>query len=225
MNSQFRLFVAAVLTLGSVGTAVAQAPPAPVPDGKAPVGKQAGTVMVRVRMIDVVPLVSSSSISAIGGKVAVGDALAPEVDLSYFFTDNIAAELIAATTRHTVSAHDTAIGSATLGQTWVLPPTLTVQYHFNPHGAISPYFGAGLNVTFFYSGTSSSPLVNRLTLENSVGPVLQAGVDWNMTGHWFANVDVKQIFLSTTAHINSGAIKAKVALDPTVIGFGVGYRF
>lgn len=191
----------------------------------APVGKQAGTIMVRARLIDVMPLVSSSSISVIGGQVAVGNALAPEVDLSYFFTDNIAMELIAATTRHTVSAHNTAIGSTTVGQTWVLPPTLTAHNHFNPRGAISPYVGVGLNVTFFYDGTPSHAPINRLTLTTGVGPALQAGVDWNFSGHWFANFDVKQIFLNTTAHINGGAIKAKVALNPTVVGAGIGYRF
>ncbi len=196
-----------------------------VPGDTARVGKEAGHFMVRLRMIDVMPLVSSSSISPIGGKAAVSNAAMPELDLSYFFTDHIAAELIASSTQHTVSAHNTAIGSTTVGQTWVLPPTLTLQYHFNPHGAFSPYVGAGLNVTFFYDGTPSHAPINRLALDTGVGPALQAGIDWNFSGHWFANVDVKQIFVDTTAHINGGAIKAKVSLDPTVVGMGIGYRF
>ena len=190
-----------------------------------PGGFHAGSFLLRGRLIDVMPLVSSSSISPIKGSVAVGNALAPEIDGTYFFTDNIAAELIAATTRHTVSAHNTAIGSTTVGQTWVLPPTLTVQYHFNPHGTISPYIGVGLNVTFFYGTSVAHAPVNRLTLENSTGPALQAGVDWNIGGAWYANVDVKQIFLNTAAHINSNSIHAKLALDPTVVGTGIGYRF
>jgi outer membrane protein len=211
--------------LALLSTAAFQHAQAQTPAPGEPVGKLAGTIMVRGRLIDVMPLVTSSSISGIGGKVAVGNALAPEVDLSYFFTDNIALELIAATTQHTVSAHNTALGSLTVGQTWVLPPTLTLQYHFNPRGAISPYVGAGLNVSFFYGGSAGKAPINRLVLETSVGPALQAGVDWNFSGHWFANLDVKQIFMSSTAHINSGAIKAKVAIDPLVIGTGIGYRF
>jgi len=203
---------------------VASAPAEIMATDTAPVGKAAGTILIRLRAIEVMPLVSSSSTS-IGGSVAVGNAATGELDGSYFFTDNIAAELIAATTQHTVSVHNSAIGSATLAQIWVLPPTLTVQYHFNPKSAFSPYVGAGLNVSFFYSGTSRSSLVNRFTMSNSVGPALQAGVDWNFSGHWFANVDVKQIFMSSNASINSGAVKAKVALNPTVIGVGIGYRF
>ena len=31
----------------------------------------------------------------------------------------------------------------------MLPPTLTAQYHFNPHGAVRPYLGAGVNYSIF----------------------------------------------------------------------------
>ena len=210
------------LALLGAGAASAQTPP---PPQDAPVGKAANTFMVRARLIEVMPTVASSSITPIGGSVAVTNALMPEVDFSYFFTDNIAAELIASSTQHTVSAHNTAIGSLTVGQIWVLPPTLTVQYHFNPKGAFSPYLGAGVNVSFFYDGSPSGPPINRLTASNSVGPALQAGVDWNFSGHWFANADVKWIYMPTTASLNSGTIKAKVDINPVVLGVGVGYRF
>jgi len=66
-----------------------------------PVGKEAGTLMVRLRAIGVIPLDSSSSISVIGGHVNATAQAAPEVDFSYFITDNVALELIAATTTTT----------------------------------------------------------------------------------------------------------------------------
>jgi outer membrane protein len=50
-------------------------------------------------------------------------------------------------------------------------------------------------------------------------------VNYHLTGRWYANLDVKQIFLTTTAHIDGGAVRAKVDLDPTVVGAGIGYRF
>src|ERR1700760_4739589 len=75
-----------------------------------PVGKAANTLMVRLRAIGVIPLDSSSSITVIGGKVNASAQAAPEVDFSYFLTDSIAFELIAATTRHEVSASDTVLG-------------------------------------------------------------------------------------------------------------------
>ncbi len=190
-----------------------------------PVGKQANTVLVRVRAIGVIPLDSSSSISVIGGQVNATAQAAPEADVSYFLTDNIAFELIAATTRHDVSANNTALGHVDVGSVWVLPPTLTVQYHFFPHERLSPYIGAGINTTFFYSPHPAGGAVQQVAFSNNVGAAIQAGVDYNFAGHWLANFDVKQIFVNTTASIDGGAIKAKTALNPLVIGAGIGYRF
>ena len=190
-----------------------------------PVGKQAGTVMVRLRAIGVLPENSSSSVSVIGGHVEATNTPAPEIDFSYFFTDNIAAELIAASTRHNVSANGTVLGKVDVGSVWVLPPTLTAQYHFMPHSRFSPYVGAGVNVTFFYDSNPSLPTVTKVGYSNNVGAAIQAGFDYNIGGHWFANFDVKQIFLNTTARINGGTIVAHTALNPTVIGAGIGYRF
>ncbi len=190
-----------------------------------PVGKQANTLMVRLRAIGVIPLDTSSSISVIGGQVNASAQVAPEVDFSYFLTDNVAFELIAATTRHDVSASDTVLGHVDVGSVWVLPPTLTVQYHFLPHERLSPYIGAGINASFFYGSHAAGAPVTQVAFSNNVGAAVQAGVDYNFAGHWFANFDVKQIFVNTTASINGGAIKAHTALNPLVIGAGIGYRF
>jgi outer membrane protein len=190
-----------------------------------PVGKEAGTIMIRVRAIGVIPLDSSSSISVNGGHVNATAQAAPEADFSYFFTDNIAVELIAATTRHSVSADGTAIGHVDVGSVWALPPTLTLQYHFFPHERFSPYIGAGVNATFFYGARAAGAPVTQVTFSDNAGAAIQAGIDYNIGGHWFANVDVKQIFLNTTASIDGGAIKAKTALNPLVVGMGIGYRF
>jgi outer membrane protein len=185
---------------------------------------KAGTFLAHFRVIDVAPLDSSSSISKINGSVDVSNEFAPELDLSYFFTDNIALEAIAASTDHTIKAKNTALGNLKVGDVWVLPPSITLKYYPMPANRFSPYVGAGLDVAFFYSSEAASPL-KRLSLTNNAGPVLQAGFDYSVSGPWSINFDVKQIFLNTTASINSNFIKAKVALDPTVIGLGVGYRF
>lgn len=195
-----------------------------------PVGKEAGAFMMRARAIGVIPLNSSSSISVIGGKVDVSNTAAPELDFSYFLTDNIALELIAATTQHNIYAKGSALssGSYYVGNTWVLPPTLLLQYHFMPHERFSPYVGAGLNVTFFYNSSApgaGTSAVTSLGLSNNVGAAVQVGFDYNFAGRWFANVDFKQIFVNTEASINGGAIKAKTSLNPMVIGAGIGYRF
>lgn len=205
------------------GAACAQSP---LDFNAPPVGKQAGTFMIRARGIGVFPLNSSSSISTIGGHVDASNTGAPELDFSYFFTDNIAVELIAATTKHDVYAVSSALGSRlAVGSVWVLPPTMTIQYHFMPHQRFSPYIGAGINVTFFYGAHPAGGAVTALGFDNNVGAALQAGFDYNVAGHWFLNADIKQIFLNTTASIDHGLIKAKTALNPLVVGAGIGYRF
>lgn len=190
-----------------------------------PVGKEANTLMIRLRAIGVIPLDSSSSISVIGGNVNATAQAAPELDFSYFLTDNIAFELIAASTRHDVSASNTILGHVDVGSVWVLPPTLTVQYHFFPHERFSPYVGAGINASFFYASHPAGGAVTQVAFSNNVGAAIQAGADYNIGGHWFANIDVKQIFVNTTASIDGGLIKAKTALNPLVVGAGIGYRF
>jgi outer membrane protein len=100
------LFAATMLSAMTFGfTASAQG----LLDMNAPlVGKEAGTFMLRARAVGVIPEDNSSSISTIGGHVTATAQAAPELDLSYFLTDNIALELIAATTRHNVKATNTA---------------------------------------------------------------------------------------------------------------------
>ena len=185
----------------------------------------AGSFMVRVRAIGVLPEVSSSSVSVLGGRVDVTDTPAPEIDLSYFFTTHIAAEIIAASTRHEATALGTILGKVDVGSVYVLPPTLTLQWHFTPKQRIDFYAGAGLTAAFFYDSSPARPTVTQVGFSNGVGAAIQAGFDYHLGGNWFANFDVKQIFLNTDARINGGAIVAKTALDPTIVGAGIGYRF
>ena len=192
-------------------------------------GFTAGSVLVRVRGLAVLPDLGST-VTPIGGAIHVTDAYVPEIDFSYFFTPNIAAELIAATTRHSVSdTNITALGGANsaLGTVYLLPPTLTLQWHFFPNGAVNPYIGGGVNYTIFYNATNGSQH-NGISYDNNFGGALQAGVDIPISGRWYLNADVKKIFLSTTARVN--ALKAvpttaKVDIDPLLVGVGIGYRF
>ncbi len=188
-------------------------------------GLQAGDFMLRIRAIGVIPENLSSSVSVIGGHVDVTATPAPEVDLSYFFSSHFAAEVIAASTRHEITATGTALGRVDVGSTYVLPPTLTVQYHLNPRGFIDPYVGAGLTVGWFYDTQPAGGAVTKVGLSTMVGPAIQAGVNVHLSGPFYCNFDVKQIFASTTARIDGGAIVAKTSLSPTVVGAGIGIRF
>lgn len=229
MDAQFlpRLAMAGLATatlallLAPTAPAMAQAT---APSASAFPGKQAGDFVVRLRGIGVLPD-ESSSITVIGGKVDATDSYVPEIDLTYFITRNFAVELIAATTRHSITAQGTSLGNVPVGRVWLLPPTLTAQYHPLPASRLSPYVGAGINYTIFYNADAAGGAVNSVSYDNGFGWALQAGVDYALTDRISLNLDVKKLYLSTTAKLNGGAIAAKVDLDPWIVGVGVGYRF
>lgn len=183
--------------------------------------------LVRLRAIDMIPNESSTIISLIGGEVTkINNVVTPELDFSYFFTPNIAAELILATTRHSVKATHTAIGTVDLGKVSVLPPTLTAQYHFMPGQMFSPYVGAGINFTHFYN-IKNGPLSLSTHYGDSVGPALQLGTDFAVNDQWSINIDVKKAFVKTNVTVNTvlAPVSTKVTINPWVFGFGIGYRF
>jgi len=174
--------------------------------------------LIRVRGIYVSPD-ESASVTGLTGTVEADGSLVPELDITYFFTDNIAAELILATSNHDMSA----TAGVDLGDVWVLPPTLTLQYHFMPKDQFRPYVGAGINYTIFYGEDTGA--VASIDYENGFGYALQAGMDYDLGNQWVFNIDVKKLWLNTDVSINGGAITADVDLDPWIFGAGFGYRF
>lgn len=173
---------------------------------------------LRLRGISVSPQESSSG--TIPGEATADGAFVPEMDISYFLNDNFSFELILATSKHDMGWRP---GALNLGSVWVLPPTLTAQYHFMPEQKFSPYAGAGINYTIFYNEDPGA--FASVKYDNSFGYALQLGADYKLDIHWMLNLDVKKIFLNTDVSVNGGAVRADVDLDPWVIGAGVGYRF
>lgn len=227
MKSLFRTAAAAALL---AGTAVTPALAEGYSLFSGPTGYQAGDVLTHLSIVGVIPQNINSHITGIpGAHLGVSTGVSPELDASYFVTPNLSIQLIAATSRHTITAKGGALGNGgTLGSTWVLPPTLTAQWHFPQIGIVRPYVGVGVTVAFFYGTSPSAQLLgtsDKLGLCTAVGPSFDVGFDVPVQGNWSINVDVKQMILPTAASLDHGAIHAMTGLDPTVVGFGVGYKF
>lgn len=193
-----------------------------------------GDWLVRLRGIVVAPTENATDVlpGFPGGSVEVDNAIVPELDFTYFLTDNVGAELILATSPHDLQGTGTLSGLGEVADVMVLPPTLTLQYHFNPAGPIRPYVGVGVNWTIFYSEDASDSLVaavgpTTIDVDDSVGVAFQVGVDYDLNDRWFLNADVKYIQIDTTATLNSGGAinTVDVDLDPIVAGVGIGFRF
>lgn len=186
-------------------------------------------LMLRMRWLVVHPEDHSNNISTINGTASVDTNIVPEVDISYFFTDNIAVELITAVTRHQVKANGTKLGNLNLGSVSLLPPTLTLQWHFLPTCFFAPYVGAGANYTYFF-GVDSGPIAQSIDYDNNFGAVLQVGANLNFYDNWHINFDVKKVWVETDVRVRTNSssvteLTTSVNIDPWIYGVGIGYRF
>lgn len=183
-----------------------------------------GPWMVRGRLLAVLPD-ENATVTVLHGNVDIEDQFVPELDFTYFFDKHWAAELILAVTPHQITHKPTNID---LGEVWLLPPTLTAQYHFQPDDPVfRPYIGAGINYTEFFGHDGADPIVHKAHFKPSFGFALQAGVDFPISEHWSINVDVKKVWINTDVKLDTdaGLVRADVDINPLIVGVGVSYRW
>lgn len=184
---------------------------------------------IRVRALGVITHDSGSIDQAPGVGLEYSDSVIPELDITYYFTENFAAELILGTTYAKIETTG-ALSGVDVGKSWLLPPTLMLQYHFTDFGAFKPYVGAGVNYSLFYN-QKEKPGFTGLDVDNNFGAAVQVGFDYMLNEHWGVNFDVKKIFLETDWKVDSSpldgspALSGKAKIDPWLIGAGVTYRF
>lgn len=176
-----------------------------------------GDIIARLRIANVNPQTSVNDVLQ-QLNVDVKDDTIPELDFTYMLTNNIGAELILGTSKHDITA-----GGAKVGSVKVLPPTLTLQYHFNPEGQFRPYAGAGINYTRFYGFKDDSGLGLSIK-KNSFGPALQVGIDMPLTKDVFLNLDMKKLWIKTKVQSN-GADVGTLDINPLVTSVGIGMKF
>lgn len=187
--------------------------------GLQPAFAEEGPWLVRVRALHL----DSANKDGTGLGLSVNNKTFPELDISYFFAPNLAAELVLTyPQKHRLYSNGSEIGSLKH-----LPPTLTLQYHFNPTGTFRPYVGAGLNYTNF-SSVKFAPAVQAALKpgikHNSWGPALQVGADIELSKGTYLNLDLKKVNLKTTVYAN-GASAGDFKVDPLLASVGLGWRF
>lgn len=209
----------------------------------APVVEAWNPWMIRLRALGVITrddgtVIVDPATQVPGSTLKTNDTVVPEIDISYFFTPNIALELILGVTPHTVTGKDQLAG-LDIAKTWLLPPTLTLQYHFTNFGAFKPYIGGGINYTIFFNTSAAnttatvpfgglSLAVTGLDVKNTWAPAAQIGFDYMLTKNVGLNVDVKKLWLSPdwTGTLNGTLpMHGELKLDPWLVSTGITYKF
>ncbi len=152
-------------------------------------------------------------------EVEVDDDIKPTITAEYFIRDNLGIEVLASWPFE----HDIAIaGVGTVGSTKQLPPTVSLQYHFDA-GRVRPFVGAGVNYTMFFSEDTRGALEGtRLSLDDSWGLAAHAGLDFAIGERGAVRVDVRWMDIDTDVELD-GADLGTVQIDP--LAYGVAYVF
>ena len=180
--------------------------------------QQAGDITLGFGLHNVMP---KSDNGTLGGPVDIGDSTRPTFTAEYFVRDNIGIELLAALPfKHTVK-----ISGSEVGTVKHLPPVISLQYHFPTGSNFTPFVGAGLNYTAFFSEKATGPLAgSTLSLDDSWGLALHAGLDYKVSEHGSLRADVRWIDINSDVKLNGTKI-GKVEIDPVVVGVAYIYKF
>lgn len=147
----------------------------------------------------------------------------PALNLTYFFTKNIAAQTVIAVPLARV---DLNVGNERSKATdqWVLPLSLIGQYHFFSDEMVSPYLGAGMTYAKFWE--DQSHLGSHVDVDDTWGGLINFGFNVKIPEtRWVAVVDVKKWWLSPTKTRVGGNKLDDLTVNPWFFGAGIGYNF
>ena len=121
-----------------------------------------------------------------------------------------------------------------------LPPTVGLNYYFNPTGSVQPYIGLGLNYTYIYDEEASPALkaavdgvlggdnTVALDADNSFGAAAKFGIDFPVNDNWAIDTTLWYIDLGTDVDVSvngSRVTTVDVEVDPWVFMVGGSYNF
>ena len=152
-------------------------------------------------------------------EVDVDGDVRPTISGEYFIANNVGVELLAAIPFHhdiTLKAGDTTIDA----KTQHLPPTLSVQYHFDGYDLpmnVKPFVGVGVNYTTFFKERIYLGNGNDLELDDSVGVAGHVGLDIPFAPTEAFRIDARYMDIKTDASLNGTDI-GEVDISPWVYG-------
>lgn len=196
---------------------------------------EAGDMVLRVGAAGVFPDGESEDLSALPGnpldvdpnaRAEADDGYSLGITFTYMANDNLGLGVLAAWPfEHDIDAKGSISGLGKIGETRHLPPTFTLQYHFDTPSKFHPFIGAGFNYTYFFDEDTSGALNGLdLDLDGSWGWAAEAGFDYALENDWLVSAQVWYIDIETEADLE-GVGKFDVDIDPWVVMLGVGKKF
>ncbi len=113
-------------------------------------------------------------------------------------------------------------------------PTLLLCYTFRDESqAFRPYVEAGVNYTHFYdrqstaAGNAVTGGPTAISLSNSVGPAITAGISWQIQDHWSLHASYSRSWVKSDYIGNTAGVLRRTHIDfnPTAIVVAAGYSF
>lgn len=198
---------------------------------------QAGDILIRGGATMVDPDSDKSDVylndANSGLRVSVDDDTQLGLNFVYFFENNFAIEVLAATPfTHDIKLHADGADTTTLAEVTHLPPTVSALYYFDTTSNFKPYAGVGFNYTVFYDEEFKSGYkdagFNDLDLDSSWGFAFQVGADYHLNDKWHINSSIRYIDINTDADFKVGeSVKGHAGVDvnPMVYSVMLGYKF
>ncbi|WP_299350038.1 OmpW family outer membrane protein [uncultured Shimia sp.] len=179
----------------------------------APLAAQSqGDWTLGVGVINVNPKSDNGSVGA--NPITIDDDTQLSLTVEYFIRDNLGIELLAATP----FSHDVSVGGTPTFSTKHLPPTLSLNYHFDTNSNWRPFIGAGINYTTFFEETGG------FSLKDSWGLAATLGIDYKVKDNGALRFEVRYMDIDTDVY-SGGAYVTTAEIDPIVLNFAYVHRF
>ena len=174
---------------------------------------EAGDMVLRLGAVNVDP----QGDGALDGTLDVEDNTQLGINLTFMLTDVLGVGVLGATPFE----HDITLTGDKAATTKHLPPTVTLQYHFNTGTGFHPYAGLGLNYTVFFEEDMGG---DDLELDPSFGLAAELGMDYSLTDQLGLGLSVFYVDIDSDAKLNGDALDT-VEIDPLVFLLSGSYKF
>ena len=179
----------------------------------------AGTWTVGAGLHGVIPKNDNGSLLNSALTVDVDDDIRPTLTGEYFFANNVGVELLAAIPFHHDITLTDANGVKTKASTQQLPPTLSLQYHFDNYNMpmnLKPFVGVGINYTTFFKESIDISGAD-LDIDDSFGVAGHIGVDIPFADTESVRIDARYMDIEPDVSLNGDDI-GTVDISPWIYG-------